>query len=135
MGLSSATRYRVDTSHGPILYLEDITVSFDGFRALNKLSLTIDRGELRCLIGPNGAGKTSLIRIINQITAPDSGSVFFKSQTPLRSPSLISSTTAASMAVLTAMVPGSFMVSPDSNSNDCVPLLKNFNTATLSAVL
>ena len=54
----------VDTSHGPILYLEDITVSFDGFKALNRLSLTIERGELRCIIGPNGAGKTlSLIHI------------------------------------------------------------------------
>ena len=48
----------IDTSHGPILYLEDLTVQFDGFRALNKLSLSIDHGELRCVIGPNGAGKT-----------------------------------------------------------------------------
>ena len=46
----------IDTSHGPILYIEDLTVQFDGFRALNKLSLSIDHGELRCVIGPNGAG-------------------------------------------------------------------------------
>ena len=48
----------LDLSHGVALYLEDITVSFDGFRALNQLNLTIDAGELRCIIGPNGAGKT-----------------------------------------------------------------------------
>jgi len=77
MGLSSATRDRVDTSHGPILYLEDITVSFDGFRALNKLSLTIDRGELRCLIGPNGAGKTTMMDVITGKTKPDHGTAFF----------------------------------------------------------
>jgi urea transport system ATP-binding protein len=68
---------RVDTSHGPILYLEDITVSFDGFRALNQLSLTIDRGELRCVIGPNGAGKTTMMDVITGKTRPDSGSAFF----------------------------------------------------------
>ncbi|MBM3370740.1 MAG: urea ABC transporter ATP-binding protein UrtD [Burkholderiaceae bacterium] len=77
MGLSSAPRDRVDTSHGPILYLEDITVSFDGFRALNKLSLTIDRGELRCVIGPNGAGKTTMMDIITGKTKPDHGTAFF----------------------------------------------------------
>ena len=42
----------LDTSHGPILYLESVSVSFDGFKALNNLSLYIDEGELRCLIGP-----------------------------------------------------------------------------------
>jgi urea transport system ATP-binding protein len=68
---------QVDTTHGPILYLEDITVSFDGFRALNKLSLTIDRGELRCVIGPNGAGKTTMMDVITGKTRPDSGSAYF----------------------------------------------------------
>jgi urea transport system ATP-binding protein len=67
----------VDTSHGPILYLEDITVSFDGFKALNRLSLTIERGELRCIIGPNGAGKTTMMDVITGKTRPDSGSAFF----------------------------------------------------------
>ena len=67
----------VDTSHGPILYLEDITVSFDGFKALNSLSLTIERGELRCIIGPNGAGKTTMMDVITGKTRPDSGSAFF----------------------------------------------------------
>ena len=68
---------RVDTSHGPILYLDDITVSFDGFRALNKLSLTIERGELRCVIGPNGAGKTTMMDVITGKTRPASGTAFF----------------------------------------------------------
>ncbi len=67
----------VDTSHGPILYLEDITVSFDGFKALNRLSLTIERGELRCIIGPNGAGKTTMMDVITGKTRPDSGSAYF----------------------------------------------------------
>ncbi len=66
----------IDTSHGTILYLEDVTVSFDGFRALNKLSLVIDVGELRCVIGPNGAGKTTMMDVITGKTAPDSGKVF-----------------------------------------------------------
>ncbi len=68
---------RVDTSHGEILYLEDVSVSFDGFKALNNLSLYIDDGELRCLIGPNGAGKTTLMDVITGKTRPDSGSVYF----------------------------------------------------------
>ncbi len=67
----------VDTTHGPILYLEGITVSFDGFRALNDLSLTIDDGELRCIIGPNGAGKTTMMDVITGKTRPDAGTVFF----------------------------------------------------------
>ena len=66
----------IDTSHGTILYLEDVSVSFDGFRALNQLSLTIDAGELRCVIGPNGAGKTTMMDVITGKTAPDSGKVF-----------------------------------------------------------
>jgi urea transport system ATP-binding protein len=67
----------VDTRHGTILYLEDVSVSFDGFRALNHLSLYIGAGELRCLIGPNGAGKTTLMDVITGKTRPDTGSVFF----------------------------------------------------------
>nr|MBL8455805.1 urea ABC transporter ATP-binding protein UrtD [Zoogloeaceae bacterium] len=64
-------------SHNVILYLDDITVSFDGFRALNKLSLAIDAGELRCIIGPNGAGKTTMMDVITGKTRPDSGKAFF----------------------------------------------------------
>jgi urea transport system ATP-binding protein len=67
----------IDTRHGPILYLDDVNVSFDGFKALNNLSLVIDAGELRCMIGPNGAGKTTLMDVITGKTRPDSGTVFF----------------------------------------------------------
>jgi urea transport system ATP-binding protein len=68
---------KVDLSHGGILYLSDITVSFDGFKALNKLSLMIEQGELRCVIGPNGAGKTTMMDVITGKTRPDEGSAFF----------------------------------------------------------
>jgi urea transport system ATP-binding protein len=67
----------LDTTHGIVLYLEDISVSFDGFQALNKLSLAIDAGELRCVIGPNGAGKTTMMDVITGKTRPDEGTAFF----------------------------------------------------------
>jgi urea transport system ATP-binding protein len=67
----------VDTTHGPILYLDGVTVSFDGFKALDNLSLTIDDGELRCIIGPNGAGKTTMMDVITGKTRPDAGTAFF----------------------------------------------------------
>ena len=60
----------LDTAHGAILYLDDITVSFDGFKALNKLTLSIAVGELRCIIGPNGAGKTTMMDVITGKTRP-----------------------------------------------------------------
>ena len=69
----------LDLTHGRILYLEDVSVSFDGFKAINKLSLDIAPGELRCIIGPNGAGKTTMMDIITGKTRPDSGQVFFGS--------------------------------------------------------
>ena len=69
----------VDIAHGRILYLEDVHVSFDGFKAINGLSLDIAPGELRCIIGPNGAGKTTMMDIITGKTRPDSGTVFFGS--------------------------------------------------------
>jgi urea transport system ATP-binding protein len=69
----------VDLAHGAILYLDDITVSFDGFRALNELSLSITAGELRCIIGPNGAGKTTMMDVITGKTRPDAGRAFFGS--------------------------------------------------------
>ena len=67
----------VDLAHGAILYLEDITVSFDGFKALNNLSLMIETGELRCIIGPNGAGKTTMMDVITGKTRADTGTAFF----------------------------------------------------------
>jgi urea transport system ATP-binding protein len=66
----------IDTRHGVILYLEDVSVSFSGYRALNSLNLAIDEGELRCIIGPNGAGKTTLMDVITGRTRPDAGSVY-----------------------------------------------------------
>ncbi|MCV2369397.1 urea ABC transporter ATP-binding protein UrtD [Roseateles oligotrophus] len=69
----------LDLAHGRILYLEEVSVSFDGFRAINKLSLDIAPGELRCIIGPNGAGKTTMMDIITGKTRPDAGQVFFGS--------------------------------------------------------
>ncbi len=74
-----ATPGEVDVTHGRILYLEDVSVSFDGFKAINKLSLDIAPGELRCIIGPNGAGKTTMMDIITGKTRPDGGTVFFGS--------------------------------------------------------
>jgi len=66
-----------DTSHGIMLYLEDVSVSFDGFKALNALTLYVETGELRCIIGPNGAGKTTMMDVITGKTRPDSGSAWF----------------------------------------------------------
>ena len=74
-----ATPGEVDVTHGRILYLEDVSVSFDGFKAINKLSLDIAPGELRCVIGPNGACKTTMMDIITGKTRPDEGRVFFGS--------------------------------------------------------
>ena len=58
-------------SQGKILYLEHLTVSFDGFKALNGLTLYIDPGELRCIIGPNGAGKTTMMDVITGQDPPE----------------------------------------------------------------
>ncbi|MBP0533288.1 ATP-binding cassette domain-containing protein, partial [Mycobacterium tuberculosis] len=65
----------IDVSHGAILYLEDVTVRFGGFRALNALTLPIDHGELRCIIGPNGAGKTTMMDVITGKTGPRNADV------------------------------------------------------------
>ena len=67
----------LDLTHGVVLYLDGISVSFDGFKALNGLSLSIDAGELRCVIGPNGAGKTTMMDVITGKTRPDAGSAWF----------------------------------------------------------
>ena len=67
----------LDLTHGTILYLEDLSVSFDGFKAIDRLNLYIEAGELRCIIGPNGAGKTTMMDIITGKTRPDSGSAWF----------------------------------------------------------
>ena len=63
-----------------MLYLEHLTVSFDGFKALDDVTILLDRGELRCIIGPNGAGKTTLMDVITGKTRPDDGAVFLESR-------------------------------------------------------
>ena len=63
-----------------ILYLDAITVSFDGFRALNALSLIMNRGDLRAVIGPNGAGKSTMMDVMTGKTRPDSGTALFMGQ-------------------------------------------------------
>jgi urea transport system ATP-binding protein len=60
-----------------LLYLDGVTVSFDGFKALNGLSLTIDHGEMRAIIGPNGAGKTTMMDVVTGKTRPDKGEILF----------------------------------------------------------
>src|SRR5579871_6408743 len=60
-----------------LLYLEDVSVSFDGFKALNKLGLDVKRGEMRAIIGPNGAGKSTMMDVITGKTKPDEGRVTF----------------------------------------------------------
>jgi urea transport system ATP-binding protein len=65
------------------LYLEDLTVSFDGFKALNDLTLYVEPGELLCIIGPNGAGKTTMMDVITGKTRPNSGSAWFGDGTDL----------------------------------------------------
>ncbi len=69
--------------HDIVLYLNGVSVSFDGFKALNNLSLMIEWGELRCVIGPNGAGKTTMMDVITGKTRPDRGEVFFDGATDL----------------------------------------------------
>jgi urea transport system ATP-binding protein len=64
------------------LCVDNISVSFDGFKALNQLTLILDEGELRCLIGPNGAGKTTLMDVITGKTRPDEGSVYLVGHSP-----------------------------------------------------
>ena len=76
---AKANRNRFDNLHIDnkyILYMEDVSVSFDGFKAINNLNLYIDKGELRCIIGPNGAGKSTMMDIITGKTRPDTGDVW-----------------------------------------------------------
>lgn len=75
--LAPEPEIKVDVSHQVILYIEGLSVSFDGFKALNDLNLYINDGELRCLIGANGAGKTTLMDVITGKTRPDEGLVYF----------------------------------------------------------
>ena len=75
--LTPSVSERLNASHGTLLYMEDVNVSFDGFKAIKNLNFYVDNGELRCLIGANGAGKTTMMDIITGKTTPDSGTVTF----------------------------------------------------------
>src|ERR1700742_3686538 len=66
-----------------LLYLDGVHVSFDGFHAINNLSLALEPGEMRAIIGPNGAGKTTMMDIITGKTKPDTGDVLFDGTTDL----------------------------------------------------
>ncbi len=66
------------SSNDSLLYLDGVSVSFDGFKALNSLSLVMEHGEMRAIIGPNGAGKTTMMDVITGKTRPDEGEIFFK---------------------------------------------------------
>ena len=66
-----------------VLYLDGVSVSFDGFRAINNLALVLGKGEMRAIIGPNGAGKTTMMDIITGKTRPDSGDVYFNGDVDL----------------------------------------------------
>ena len=80
--MNAAMAAAVEAAKAPgqdtILYLDGVTVSFDGFKALNGLSFYVLSGELRAIIGPNGAGKTTMMDVITGKTRPDAGEVFFK---------------------------------------------------------
>lgn len=75
---------KLNVSKDVLLYIEDLSVSFDGFKALNDLNLYINDGELRCLIGANGAGKTTLMDCITGKTQPDTGEIYFGQTLDLR---------------------------------------------------
>src|SRR3954451_13030128 len=66
------------TTTSALLYLDGVSVSFDGFRALNELSFVIEPGEMRAIIGPNGAGKTTMMDVVTGKTRPDTGDVYFE---------------------------------------------------------
>jgi urea transport system ATP-binding protein len=66
-----------EKARNSLLYLDGVTVSFDGFRALNELSMVIEPGEMRAIIGPNGAGKTTMMDVVTGKTRPDEGDIYF----------------------------------------------------------
>src|ERR1051325_4292970 len=72
---------RVEAARLPLaLWVDSLSVSFDGFKALDDVTLTLEKGELRCLIGPNGAGKTTLMDCITGKPRPDSGAVYLENR-------------------------------------------------------
>lgn len=83
--LAPSASDRVDTTCSTMLYMENVSVSFDGFKAINDLNFYVDTGELRCVIGANGAGKTTMMDIITGKTRPDTGRVVFGNNVDLLS--------------------------------------------------
>ena len=75
--LAPSVSERLDTHCSTMLYMENVSVSFDGFKAIDDLNFYVDTGELRCVIGANGAGKTTMMDIITGKTRPDTGKVVF----------------------------------------------------------
>jgi len=73
------------SQHDSLLYLDGVSVSFDGFKALNNLSLVMEPGEMRAIIGPNGAGKTTMMDVVTGKTRPDEGEIYFKGNVDLTS--------------------------------------------------
>jgi len=72
-----------DRAKNSLLYLDGVSVSFDGFKALNELSLVVEAGEMRAIIGPNGAGKTTMMDVVTGKTKPDSGEIYFNGSVDL----------------------------------------------------
>ena len=79
----AALRRKPSVLSGNVLYLRNVTVSFDGFKALDDLTLHVDPGELLCVIGPNGAGKTTMMDVVTGKTRPEHGSVWYGAETNL----------------------------------------------------
>jgi urea transport system ATP-binding protein len=75
--LAQAENRAMEAFERTLLYIEGVTVSFDGFRALNNLSFAVEPGEMRAIIGPNGAGKTTMMDVVTGKTRPDKGAVIF----------------------------------------------------------
>ncbi|MFZ1964450.1 MAG: urea ABC transporter ATP-binding protein UrtD [Roseiarcus sp.] len=73
--MSEADRLKLT---GSLLYLDGVSVSFDGYKALRGLSLALEPGEMRAIIGPNGAGKTTMMDVVTGKTRPDEGDVYFE---------------------------------------------------------
>ena len=80
---AAAAKRKPSVMLGKVLYLDKLTVSFDGFKALNELTLHVDPGELLCIIGPNGAGKTTMMDVVTGKTRPDEGAAWFGNEIDL----------------------------------------------------
>ena len=74
---------KMDPDRAPVLYMDGVSVTFDGFKALNSLSFFVEPGEMRAVIGPNGAGKTTMMDVATGKTRPDAGEVVFRGTTDL----------------------------------------------------